>query len=77
MSDGRTSGTPSPLSGAEGTELCDAFGNAESEALGISDSDPHDEIERAAVIRKTLSSFKIPFMAKTCSSRGVAIQAGR
>jgi hypothetical protein len=41
----------------------------------MSGSDPHDEIERAAAIRKTLSSFKIPFMAETNSSRGGSIQA--
>jgi hypothetical protein len=76
MPPGRTSGVPSPLSGAEGTALRDEFGKIESEALGMSGSDPHDVRERTVAIRRTLSSFTIPFIAETNSSRGVAIQAG-
>src|ERR1700736_2242659 len=60
MSPGRTSGAPSPLSGAEGA--CGGVGNAESEALGRSGSVPHEEIKRAATIKITLSTFNFPFI---------------
>jgi hypothetical protein len=52
-------------------------GSAESAALGMSLSAPHEEIRRAPASRKTLSSFKIPFMAKTKFMAGILEKLNR
>jgi hypothetical protein len=75
MSPGRTSGAPSPLSGAEGA--CGGVGNTESEALGRSGSDPHEEIKRAAATKITLSSFNFPFIEENRFTARLLISSGR
>jgi hypothetical protein len=56
MSPGRTSGALWPLSGARGAESLGGLGKAESEVLGRSGPDVHDEIRRATPTRRRLSS---------------------